>query len=396
MADEPSASRAPTTLLTRRSGRPSSPPRYIFRSFPLSPATIIPRLLSAAAKNTAWTFTATTQAHAQITLGSKAHDRMVSVLGPLFRTARRTVRKQHGVTASAGQRHGDVEIRNYLRDQAGSRSLVFDLSVTHERFVSSSQNQQNGLLTIRRTYMRLCVLLRSARSISIGNNTLTSEHFFSPCDCQHLHLHARRIFASLLSTGPPGDRGALDCLGIAIAIPFERVPFSQRGILTGLKSKVGLAAAKAVALRPLYRRLWLNCSTRARSLLRSPSSSPPSFTQSPFPPRSLVRDGQTSPHRPRLVESHSTCLSLSPCPHANSFVTGTAIINNNRDLHVLSPIAPRVPPRYCGRRACGRDDTTAGMPGRWQACTVCGRNEMISCGIPFMKRPLNVPAEDFA
>jgi hypothetical protein len=46
-----------------------------------------------------------------------------------------------------GQRRGDVEIRNYLRDQAGSRSLVFDLSVTHERFGSSSHPQQNGLLT---------------------------------------------------------------------------------------------------------------------------------------------------------------------------------------------------------------------------------------------------------
>ena len=40
---------------------------------------------------------------------------MVSVLGPLFRTAGHTVRTQHGVTASAGQRRGDVEIRNYLQ-----------------------------------------------------------------------------------------------------------------------------------------------------------------------------------------------------------------------------------------------------------------------------------------
>jgi len=29
---------------------------------------------------------------------------------------------------SAGQRRGNVKIPNYLRDQAGSRSLVFDLS----------------------------------------------------------------------------------------------------------------------------------------------------------------------------------------------------------------------------------------------------------------------------
>ena len=53
---------------------------------------------------------------------------MVRALGPLFRTSGHTVRTQHGVTASAGQRRGNVEIRNYLQDAAGRRSLVFDLS----------------------------------------------------------------------------------------------------------------------------------------------------------------------------------------------------------------------------------------------------------------------------
>jgi hypothetical protein len=80
---------------------------------------------------------------------TKAHDWMVSVLGPLFRTAGHLVRTQHGVTASAGQRRGDVEVRSYLRDQAGSRSLVFDLSITHDRFGSSSHVQQNGSLSTR-------------------------------------------------------------------------------------------------------------------------------------------------------------------------------------------------------------------------------------------------------
>ena len=78
---------------------------------------------------------------------TKAYDWMVSVLGPLFRTAGHVVRTQHGVTASAGQRRGDVEIRNYLHDQAGSRSLVFDLSIAHDRFASSSHVQQNGCLS---------------------------------------------------------------------------------------------------------------------------------------------------------------------------------------------------------------------------------------------------------
>jgi hypothetical protein len=83
---------------------------------------------------------------------TKAHDwmviiTMVSVLGPLFCTAGHVVRTQHGVTVSAGQRRGDVEVRSYLRDHAGSRSLVFDLSITHDRFESSSHVQQNGSLS---------------------------------------------------------------------------------------------------------------------------------------------------------------------------------------------------------------------------------------------------------
>ena len=56
--------------------------------------------------------TSTCTAHSGAT---KAHDWAVGVLGPLFRTAGHVVRTQHGVTASAGQRRGDVEIRNYLR-----------------------------------------------------------------------------------------------------------------------------------------------------------------------------------------------------------------------------------------------------------------------------------------
>jgi hypothetical protein len=39
-----------------------------------------------------------------------------------------------------------VEIREYLRDAAGSRSLVFDLSITHDRFGSSTHVLQNGAL----------------------------------------------------------------------------------------------------------------------------------------------------------------------------------------------------------------------------------------------------------
>jgi hypothetical protein len=47
------------------------------------------------------------------------------------------------------------------------------------------------------------------------------------------------------------------------------------------------------------------------------------------PLQTQPRDGQTSPHRPRLVGSRSTCPPLSPFPDANSFVIGTAAINTH-------------------------------------------------------------------
>jgi hypothetical protein len=62
---------------------------------------------------------------------------------------------------------------------------------------------------------------------------------------------------------------------------------------------------------------------------RSPSSRHPPFTHYPFPLRSLVCGGQPSPHKPRLVVSHSTCPPLSSFPHAHSFVLGTAVINTH-------------------------------------------------------------------
>ncbi len=92
---------------------------------------------------------------------------------------------------------------------------------------------------------------------------------------------------------------------------------------------------------------------------RSPSP-PPSFTQSPCPPRSLVRDGQTSPHRPRLVVSRSTCPPLSPSSLANSLIIGTAVINTNavNEYHRREPRtniwpASRMRAVHCRRNASG-------------------------------------------
>ena len=40
-----------------------------------------------------------------------------------------------------------MEIKSDLQDAAGGRSLVFDLSITHDRIGSSCHVQHNGLLS---------------------------------------------------------------------------------------------------------------------------------------------------------------------------------------------------------------------------------------------------------
>ena len=78
-----------------------------------------------------------------------------------------------------------------------------------------------------------------------------------------------------------------------------------------------------------------------------------------------VRDGQTHPHRPRLVVSHSTCPPLSSSPHAHSFVIGPAVIKHTHGLVFRSPQTLGV----CGE-LMSNISATRGHPGM-RIC-VCG------------------------
>jgi hypothetical protein len=169
---------------------------------------------------------------------------MVSVLGPLFRAAGHTVRTQHGVTASAGQRRGDVEIRNYLRDQAGSRSLVLHLSI-------SSHPLQNGRLT---SPQDIDAPLHTAAQRKINSCRQQYAHnqnisFLPAIVSTSTRMHGeflrllflqahRETEAHFTATGMRSQRNQSD------SFRFRRAAFYR-----SLKSKVGLVAAKAAALR---------------------------------------------------------------------------------------------------------------------------------------------------
>jgi hypothetical protein len=220
---------------------------------------------------------------------------MVSVLGPLFLTAGHTVRTQHGERASTGQLRGDVKIRNYLRDQAGSRSLALDLSITHDRCGSSSHVQQNGLLSHPQDLdapLRLAAQRKVSRSIARGNNTLTIRTFIFSPPSQADPPACTANFCVFYFYRPRGDQGALhshwNSHWNAIATqPIGLVPFQARGILPVAdvtKSKVGLAAAKATAFR-------INLNVEGCGIVAAQCTLPlalPFFSPSPLPTRTAL------------------------------------------------------------------------------------------------------------
>jgi hypothetical protein len=129
-----------------------------------------------------------------------------------------------------------VEIRNYTRDQAGSRSLVFDLFITHDRYGSSNHVQQNGLSHPQ----DLDAPLRLAAQRKING------YRQQDADNQNIAFLPRLLFlqahreteAHFTATGMPLQRNQSD------SFRFKRAAFYQ-----SLTCKVGLAAAKAAALR---------------------------------------------------------------------------------------------------------------------------------------------------
>ena len=116
------------------------------------------------------------------------------------------------------------------------------------------------------------------------------------------------------------DYAAFNC-------PLSSSPHAHRFVL-------GTAVTHTLPLR-VWVWDWVHTSPHTHLHTLSSSRHPP-FTQYLFPLRSLVRDGQTSPHMPRLVVPHSTCPSLTPSPPAHSFITGPAVINTH--THTTPPL----------------------------------------------------------
>ena len=137
-----------------------------------------------------------------------------------------------------------------------------------------------------------------------------------------------------LFLGQPGDRGALHCHWNAIAHDPDKFLFRRAAFYQGLKSKVGLAAAKAATMRILNIHgcgvvaLPVHAPLRAPLLLDLLTTFLPHTI--PFP-RPLDRGGQTSPHslEARSISKHMSTILAASSPSRHSYLLGTAVKNYN-------------------------------------------------------------------
>jgi hypothetical protein len=162
-----------------------------------------------------------------------------------------------------------VEIRSYLQDAAGRRSLVFDLSMTHDRFGSSSHVEQIGMLSHLKDLDAPLRLAAQRKLNSYRQQYADNQNFsflpaiVSTSTCMHaeflrlLFLQAHReTEAHFTTAGMSSQRNHSD------SFRFKRAAFYQ-----SLKSKVGLAAAKAAALS-------INLNVEGCAIVAAPAHAP--------------------------------------------------------------------------------------------------------------------------
>ena len=148
---------------------------------------------------------------------------MVDQVADLFRTTHRVKTQQ--VVKSRGQRCADIQLEGYLANEAGPVPLVLDLRLAHDRVGSSTDPTLTGHLLPNTVSFMPAIASTSGR--------LHIE--FVRLLFLQAHRETDRFFAASGVLSAQSDRGFFH---------YRRAAFSAQ-----LKSKVGLALAKAAALR---------------------------------------------------------------------------------------------------------------------------------------------------
>ena len=180
----------------------------------------------------------------------KAHDWMVDQLADLFRTTHKVKTQQ--VVKSRGQLCGDIELAGYLANEAGPVPLVLDLRIAHDRVGSSADPTLNGHLKYPNN---LDQSLNDAATEKIRkyrddyNSRPPSTVSFMPTIASTSgRLHSEFVRLLFLQAHRETDR-FFAASGVQSAQSTSVYRFRRAAFLSGLKSKVGLALAKAAALR---------------------------------------------------------------------------------------------------------------------------------------------------
>jgi hypothetical protein len=176
---------------------------------------------------------------------------MVDQLPDLFRTTHKVETQQ--VVKSRGQHCGDIELAGYLANEAGPVPLVLDLRIAHDRVGSSTDPTLNGHL---RYPNNLDQSLNDASADKIrkyradyNNNPSSAVSFMPAITSTSGRLHSKFVRLLFLQAHRETDR-FFAASGVQLAqtdrdmFHFRRAAFSAQ-----LKSKVGLALAKAAVLR---------------------------------------------------------------------------------------------------------------------------------------------------
>ena len=209
-----------------------------------------PRTLCACRKHNLGVMPDHAQCCQSMAASTQAHDWAITQLQPLFRSLGHQVRVQTAVTASKGNQRGDVQIQGYLKHNGVERDLVYDLSVTHERWGATDEPSKNGQLCYPDDIDRP---LREAaqKKVLKYQNAYANDHSitFMPAIASTTgRLHAE--FLRLLFWHAHRESEELLKLTGQLAQPNQDAVFSKRAaFFNSLKSKVGHIMAKASALR---------------------------------------------------------------------------------------------------------------------------------------------------
>jgi hypothetical protein len=181
----------------------------------------------------------------------KAHNWTVDQIADLFHTTHKVKTQQ--VVKNLGHHCGDIELTGYLANETGPVSLVLDLCIAHDRVESSTDPTING---------HLCYPNNLDQSLDDSpvdkirkyradyNNRPPSVVSFMPAIASTSgRLHSEFVRLLFLQDHRETDcffatSGVLSTQSDRGFFHYHRAAFSAH-----LKSKVGLALAKATALR---------------------------------------------------------------------------------------------------------------------------------------------------